>query len=155
MPLHLSCRFLYIYVASPLHFSLSITNFQSKNHRLLLETSIPSFWCDRSPCTLRCLFTPFTVNTSCLKLNFIFLLFLNIACSSTMYNFRVLGFYPSRVGYRCLVRRRVINRVFATGWAMMRCIRQVRMTPAPPMMNEICHPTHLLRRGMRMWMWTG
>ena len=27
--------------------------------------------------------------------------------------------------------------------------------PAPPMMNEICHPTHLLCRGMRMWMWTG
>ena len=47
----------------------------------------------------------------------------------------------------------MINRLSAKGRATMRCIRQVRMTPAPHMMNGFRPPTHLPRR-MRTWTWT-
>ena len=85
-----------------------------------------------------------------LMLNF-FATYLNF-CTPVIYvNRQSLRVYPSHVGDRCLVRR-VNNCVSAREWAMMRCFRQVLMTPAPQVMKGNRWPP-LLPQGMRTWTW--
>ena len=71
------------------------------------------------------------------KFSLCFSIYLNFACLSLGQTCKVLGFYPSRVCDRCLMRCRVNNHVSVKEWATMRCFRQVRMTLAPLMTKGI------------------
>ena len=75
-PIHLLCHFLYIYVVSPLHFSLFIANFQSKSYCLLPKTNVPSALFPvrvlPSPTFSVVILHCSLISNLCLKLNFIF-----------------------------------------------------------------------------------
>ena len=53
------------------------------------------------------------------------------------------------------MKHRVNNHVFVKEWVTMRCTHQVKTTLVPLNLKGFRLPTHLSRKRMRIWTWTG